>query len=340
MPVSALRRYPTWTIQQAPGRAGRLQRLRLWAQIGFFVLFVLAPVFDLLRYDLTRGHAFLLGFEWRLGLDDYFAGGIDGTQAGIAVLRNLFLPIFGGAALFIAVAWRWGRLYCGWLCPHFSVVETINRLMQRASGRPSLWDARPLPPKHPDGSRYRVDARWWLVTVPLAVLFAFVWAVVLLTYLLPPFEVYGNLLTGEPTPNQAWFIGVGTLVLTLEFLFARHLFCRFGCAVGLFQSLAWMSNRGAMVVGFDRARAADCADCYAAAGPGYAACEGVCPVRLRPRTAKHKMFACTQCGQCIDACRTVERNRPEGTLLRWVDKNDARRNEAQVSLNGRRDEKD
>ncbi len=49
------------------------------------------------------------------------------------------------------------------------------------------------------------------------------------------------------------------------------------------------------------------------------------------------MFTCTQCGQCIAACKTVERNRPEGSLLRWVDKAAARRNEAQVSLTGRRD---
>ena len=48
--------------------------------------------------------------------------------------------------------------------------------------------------------------------------------------------------------------------------------------------------------------AADCADCYAADGPGHAACEGVCAMRLRPRVAKHKMFTCTQCGQCIAAC--------------------------------------
>ncbi|MBI4755770.1 MAG: 4Fe-4S binding protein [Betaproteobacteria bacterium] len=313
------------------------QRLRLAFQTGFFVLFIVAPVFDLFRYDLTRGHAILLGFEWRLGLDEFFAGRISATQAGINILLRLFLPIFGGAALFIAVAWRWGRLYCGWLCPHFSVVETINRLMRRASGKPSLWEGKALPPKNPDGSTFRVDARWWLLTVPLAVAFAFLWAVVLLTYLLPPAEVYGNLLAATPTRNQALFIGVGTFVLTLEFLFARHLFCRFGCAVGLFQSLAWMANRGAMVVGFERARAADCADCYDAGGPGHAACEGVCPMRLRPRVPKHKMFTCTQCGQCIAACGTVERNRPEGTLLRWVDRDAARRNEAQVSLTGKRD---
>jgi polyferredoxin len=139
------------------------------------------------------------------------------------------------------------------------------------------------------------------------------------------------------TRNQALFIGAATVVLTLEFLFARHLFCRFACAVGLFQSLVWMGNRDAMVVGFDRLRAKDCADCYDPAGPGYAACEGVCPMRLRPRVAKHKMFTCTQCAQCIAACNTVERNRAEGTLLKWVEKEAARQNEAQVSLVGWRD---
>jgi hypothetical protein len=35
-----------------------LQRSRLWAQIGFFVLFTLTPIFDLLRYDLTEKHAY------------------------------------------------------------------------------------------------------------------------------------------------------------------------------------------------------------------------------------------------------------------------------------------
>jgi len=315
----------------------RLQRLRLASQMGFFVLFIFTPIFDLLRYDLTQGHAFFLGFEWRLGIDDFFSGQITATEAGLNILLRLFLPIFAGAILFLAVAWRWGRLYCGWLCPHFSVVETLNQFMQRASGKPSVWDKKTLPPKNPDGSTFNVDTRWWLPTVLLALGFAFVWAVVLLTYLLPPSEIYGNLFGGTLTVNQTRFIGIGTFILTIEFLFARHLFCRFGCAVGLFQSLAWMSNRGAMVIGFERTRASDCADCYASHGPGYAACEGVCPMRLRPRVPKHKMFTCTQCGQCIAACCTVEKNRPEGTLLRWIDKDAARRHEAQGSLTGQRD---
>jgi polyferredoxin len=336
LPGSRPDKYPVWTIQQAPGKSGQLQRLRLWAQIGFFVLFVLAPVFDLFRYDLTRGHAFLLGFEWRLGLDDYLAGKISGTEAGVNILLYLFAPIFGGAALFIAIAWRWGRLYCGWLCPHFSVVETINALMRRASGKQSLWDRKPLPEKSPDGSPFRIDRRWWLVTVPLAIAFALLWAVVLLTYLLPPAEVYANLFAFAPTRNEALFITAATIVLTLEFLFARHLFCRFGCAVGLFQSLAWMANRDAMVVGFQRPRAADCASCYKANSMGTAACEAVCPMRLRPRVPKHQMFTCTQCAQCVAACATVQKGHAGGTLLDWVDGSAARVNETSMSLTGKR----
>jgi polyferredoxin len=300
---------------------GGRQRLRLLTQAGFFVLFVLAPVFDLLRYDLVAGHAWILGLEWRAGLEDFSTGRVGAGEAAMNVLSRMFLPIVAAGGLLISVAWRWGRLYCGWLCPHFSVVETINRLMRRASGKFSLWDRKPLPPRLPDGRALRYDRRWWLATVPLAVAFAFIWAVVLLTYLLPPFEVYANLLAGTPTRNQTIFIAAGTVVLSLEFLFARHLFCRYACAVGLFQSLAWMGNRKAMVVGFQRDRAVDCSTCGSA-------CDHACPMRLKPRNYKAAMFTCTQCAQCVSACQTTQRDNPAGPLLAWVAGEAARANEA------------
>lgn len=316
----------------------RLQAKRSAAQIGFFLLFALAPVFDILRIDLVAGHAVILGMEWRLGIDAFLAGGIGAGEMAANLFLRLFLPLAAAAGLLLLVAWRWGRLYCGWLCPHFAVVETINDLMRRATGKPSLWDRQALPACHADGSPISRDRAWWLVLLPTAVIVGFVWAVVLLGYLLPPVEVYGNLIALSPTRNQALFISVATAVLTAEFLLARHLFCRFGCAVGVFQSLLWMANRDAMVVGFARRRAAHCADCYAADGPGHAVCEGVCPMRLRPRLAKRKMFTCTQCGQCLTACATVEMGRGREPLLRWIEDEAARQNEAPVSLIGRRDE--
>jgi len=239
-----------------------LQQRRFALQLGFFALFVLAPVLNLLRFDLTRGHAYLLGFEWTLGLSGFIAGEVGaGTVALNLLLRGLL-------------------------------------------------------PRNP---------WYWLPTLAAVLGFAFLWAVVLLTYLLPPALVYGGLLSGTLARGPTLFILIATLAFTIEFMFARHLFCRFGCAVGLFQSLAWMANDRAMVVGFDGARADACHDCNNA-------CDNVCPMRLRPRTLKRRMFTCTECAQCISACGQVQAGglgdarlaaQPQPSLLRWVEGGDA-----------------
>ena len=60
-----------------------LQRYRVLAQIGFFALFTLTPIFDLFRYDLTERHAYFLTIPWHLGIDDLIAGRV---AAGAEVL--------------------------------------------------------------------------------------------------------------------------------------------------------------------------------------------------------------------------------------------------------------
>ncbi len=309
----------------APLSLRPLQRRRRGFQIAFFALFILAPVLNLFRYDLDAGHAWLLGMPWRLGLDDFLTGRIGALEASFNILLRLFVPLFGAAALFLWSAWKWGRLYCGWLCPHFSVVETINSLMLRASGKPSIWEKRPLTPWRADGTKRKINARWWALVLPAAVGFAFLWAVIFLTYLQLPADVYTRLFTGTLSRGQRIFLTAGTIVITIEFLFARHLFCRFACAVGVFQSLVWMGNRKAMVVGFARARAADCASCLP---EKQSACDTVCPMRLTPRNIKRHMFTCTQCAQCIDACGESQSDNPNGPLLAWVKGEAAQRNEA------------
>jgi polyferredoxin len=298
-----------------------LQASRRLTQAAFFALFLLAPVFDLLRFDIHAGHAYFLGMEWHLGLADFFAKRIGVREVGAQIFLKLFLPAFATSLLLVAVAWRWGRIYCGWLCPHFAVVEALNRLFVRAIGRAGVWERKALPGVVPQG-------RWWIPAVLAAVGTAFVWAVAIVTYVVPPAEVYRGLVTLSLGRLPTLAITLFTMLLALEFLFARHLFCRYGCSVGLFQSLAWMMNRGALVIGFERERAARCADCYAATGPGDAACEVACPMRLHPRVPKQKMFSCTQCGLCIDACATVQ----ETSLLAWVQGTAAREAEARQAL--------
>lgn len=297
----------------ATDRVTVLQSRRRLLQASFFLLFVLAPVFNVFRIDVTQAHVVLFGQIWSLGIAALMQGESTGTQAVLNLILRGLLPLAVLIGGFGWIAWRYGRLYCGWLCPHFSVVELINGLMRRASARPNVWEKRALPQTRADGSRLpRQRAYWWLVA--FAVLgFGFLWAFILLTYLLPPGEIYSNLLHVSFTRNQTIFLTAATTVLMLEFSLARHLFCRFGCAVGVFQSLVWMANKRGMVVGFNRQRAGECSSCATH-------CEHACPMRLKPRSIKRQMFTCTECGQCIAACEQVQAQTQAGrpSLLQWV----------------------
>ena len=292
-------------------------RYRILLRSGFFVLFVLAPPLNIFRLDLTLGHFIVFGQDWTLGLEPFLRGEASSLAAAGNLLLRGFLPVAALIGLLAWVSWKYGRLYCGWLCPHFSVVETINRLLLRASGKPTLWERKPLPTTQPDGSQQVPNRRYWFWVWPVVLGFALLWALTLLTYLLPPKEIYHNLWHFSLTRNQALFLGVATMLFTLEFFLARHLFCRFGCAVGLFQSFIWMVNRRALVVGFDAERASACANCNAA-------CDNACPMRLRPRAIKRIKLSCTQCTQCMAACDEVQRDNPEGPLLHWLQDDCAR----------------
>ncbi|MEK8049256.1 4Fe-4S binding protein [Ideonella sp. DXS22W] len=296
------------TVSSSP--RARLQRRRRAFQFGFFVLFLVAPALDLLRFDLHEAQLWFLGQRWSLGITAFQQGQATATQTALAILLRGFVPAIVLVVGFLAVAWRYGRLYCGWLCPHFSMVEALNGLLHRATAKFSLWDKRPTlrPGQQP-------QPRWWPVFGLACALMGFTWAITLLTYLLPPAEIWGGLLHGTLTPNQARFLAIASGVFTLEFAFARHLFCRFGCAVGLFQSLAWMANPKGMVVAFRREAARDCRSC---SPPTGSACDTACPMRLHPRDIKRMMFSCVQCGRCLSACETSQGAQQRAPLLQWA----------------------
>jgi len=300
--------------------AARLQRRRRAFQLGFMALFLLAPALNLLRFDLHEAQLWVLGQRWSLGIAAFQQGQATAADTALAILLRGFLPAIVLVVGFLAVAYRYGRLYCGWLCPHFSLVEGLNSLLHRAIGKLSLWDRHRTPRagRTPDG-------RWWPVFGLSCAIAGFAWAITLLTYLLPPAEIWDGLLHGTLTGNQARFLAIGSTVFTLEFAFARHLFCRFGCAVGLFQSLAWMANPKGMVVAFAREQARDCKTCGTVlldglrpSSPTGSACDHACPMRLHPRNIKRMMFSCVQCGQCLSACDASQGAQGRPPLLEWA----------------------
>ncbi|VAW99755.1 Type cbb3 cytochrome oxidase biogenesis protein CcoG, involved in Cu oxidation [hydrothermal vent metagenome] len=292
-------------------KSAKHQKIRQYTQTIFFILFIIAPIFNIFRFDLTLGNFILFGYNWTLGLEDVIAGQAPTSDAVFNIIVRAFLPLLVIVLVFGWTSWKYGRFYCGWLCPHFSVVETINALMRVASGKFSIWDKKSNLQKV-DGHVIKIKAYYWILVYAAVVLFALLWAVVFLTYLLPPKEIYFNLVTFNLTRNQILFIGVATLLLSIEFMFARHLFCRFGCAVGVFQSLIWMANKRAIVVSFDRNNALQCQDCFNA-------CDNECPMRLNPRSIKRRMFNCTECGVCLHACAQVQETLNKNPVLRWRD---------------------
>ena len=87
---------------------------RAW-QIGFFALFLLAPALNLFRFDLTETQLYVLGIKWHLGIDALMKGQATPTQTALTLILKGLLPVAAFIAAGITIAWKYGRLYCGWL---------------------------------------------------------------------------------------------------------------------------------------------------------------------------------------------------------------------------------
>lgn len=279
------------------------QQSRTLTRVLFFLLFLFAPLLDIFRFDLTLGHFIFFGQQWTLSLHSVLHGDAGSLEAAGIIFIKIFLPGIAFVGICGYLIWKFGRIYCGWLCPHFSVVEMINKLMLKQLNRITLWEK-------PTEQNTSFIARG--VVASASICMAFVWAVGLLSYLLPPMPLLNDLVNFQLGFGSTIFICVATLVFSFDFIFARHIFCKYGCALGLFQSLIWMANNKAMTVKFDRKRAKACRDCDKE-------CDKACPMRLPTRNMKRAKFTCTQCAQCISACEIVQKDNPEGSLLKWVD---------------------
>ena len=84
----------------------RMQQWRLATQLGFFVLFVLAPALNLLRFDLTETQLWFLGQRWSLGIDALAQGQISATDAALQLVWRAFVPGLLVVAVFLGIAYR------------------------------------------------------------------------------------------------------------------------------------------------------------------------------------------------------------------------------------------
>lgn len=189
-----------------------------------------------------------------------------------------------GAAIVIAFyALVGGRVYCAWVCP-VNAVTDLAAWLRRRLGITSGRAPRPA-------------LRYWLaaaVLVASALTGAAVWEWVNPVSIVHRALVFGSALTGS-----ALFVAAAVFVFDL--VVAPRGWCGHVCPVGATYALIGRYSL-VRVSASHSSRCDDCAECYA-----------VCPepqIIAGPLKAKNGAgpvivdAACTNCGRCIDVCRT------------------------------------
>jgi hypothetical protein len=178
-------------------------------QLAFFALFLAAPALDLLRFDLHRSAAVGAGPPWTLGIDAFRAGRATATDAALGILLRGIVPALLLAAGVPGRGLALGPRVLRLAVPALLAGGTAQRPAAPRLRRLSLWDAGATP----IGGR-QPQRRWWPVWAASCVAFGGLWSVTLLTYLLPPDEIWSGLLHASLTPNQTRFIVIGAALFT------------------------------------------------------------------------------------------------------------------------------
>jgi len=257
---------------------------------------VLTPWTGLFRLDLPGNQVMYLGRAYPLGWP-YILG--------------LIVPFVTLVWALAFLAWRQGRVFCGWACPYGTLVEAfeaIGTALGRGSHRRvAAWMRRgPLP-------RWllRGGAVLAMTGVPL------IMGASLATYLVPPGRVLHDLLRplvfSDTTQVTLWAWMALVLAGSWAAGFAvRFHFCRMVCIYGMGQAMAASAAEPSRVLK-PRYRAEDLSACGSCQ-----ACLKACFLDLDPRKEPLVLGfsqGCFNCGDCLDVCETVQAHRGAPSLL-------------------------
>ncbi|HEY9724371.1 MAG TPA: 4Fe-4S dicluster domain-containing protein [Oscillatoriaceae cyanobacterium] len=265
--------------------ASRYVRTRKAVQLALAGFWLSLPLAGLLQIDLAHLRLVLFGHAWPppsgpIPVADLARGASAHWEFVLPVLLGVVLPVVVLAVSFVLSARYLGRVHCGFSCTYGFLAETGENLFR--------WARKPGA-----GRTGRLALAWGLVLAAAPGV-----AFTILSLFARPSGVWHGLATDDPTIVVP-FLVLGALATILGGV-VRFKFCRYVCGVGLVQSLAWMTNKKALEVGFHAERSAthgslrDCNGCHG--------CRDACPVGFDPRQPKRYMMACIQCGLCLTAC--------------------------------------
>jgi len=264
--------------------------IAFWAAIPFLEV----SGRPMMQLDVERRRFFILGMT--LGAQDAWLLLFAGTGLGLALVVTTSL---------------WGRLWCGWACPHTVFLEGFFRPIERLIEGPREKQIRL------DNAPWTFEKIWKKTAKHLIfVLLAMLVAHVFVGYFVTPWKLWAMIGEGPGAHPEAfgWAAGL-SLVFYGNFAKFREQTCVGVCPYGRLQSV--LVDQDTTVVGYDQPRgeprgkkgtegAGDCVDCNR--------CVVVCPMGIDVRNGFQP--DCISCAQCVDACDEImiKLDRPVGLI--------------------------
>lgn len=211
----------------------------------------------------------------------------------------LFLLTGVGLSLFVLTT-LYGRVWCGYACPHTVFLEGIYRPIERALEGPRAQRMKRNAAGLTFDKAWRKGVKHLLfIVVSLALSHFFLSYFVSLPSLL-------SMMARSPAEHPTaftWIVAL-TAALYINFAWFREQMCLVICPYGRLQST--LTDEDTLVVGYDALRGeprgkkkdstnGDCVDCNR--------CVVVCPTGIDIR--KGLQMECVGCAACIDACDAV-----------------------------------
>jgi polyferredoxin len=259
----------------------RFHRVRKTVQTLCVVIFILLPLFDVMRFDLPRQRFYFFGAELWI------------SEFAILFLTMMFLWI-----LVAAMAMIYGRFYCGYLCPQMIFSETANA-METSIVR---FVNRRMPESGAGLRRMVAVVLFSLVLLPASIFVTFIFV----SYFVAPVDLLHRLMQLDMR-TAGGIVGASiTLITFLDFLLLRQRFCTAICPYGYLQNM--LADKHTLLVHFHDPND-ECIKCNK--------CVRACPMGIDIRKSSHQL-ECTHCAECIDACSGILGKLGNQTVIRYA----------------------
>lgn len=275
-----------------------MRRSLIWrrcAQIAVILLFCLLPWLNAEGFPQLTGTLFSFDFFGIPFADP--AGALQAAVNAALLGAPLAATVCLGALGALLVAFFFGRVFCGWLCPYGFFSECVWHLRGR-QGKNAVNRAHAL-------KIFLVKAGILLLSLAAVALFGFP----LLSLLSFPGEL--SLLPVLVWQHDSIYLLAAAfflplLLLCLEFISGRRLWCTYACPQSVLLGLA-ASARPDRLAGLEIGWQSGACTCGA-----RSPCREACPAQLNPRTKNGPSRRdCLMCGDCVKACSRY------GKALRW-----------------------